>query len=105
MSKINKILFENCNNDIFFYEEVIIIIKIELNDIFNKLKNNTINIKIFKEYINLLLGILFYLMEESNKTILLCKDILKIDTIIDNDLYIVYLNKILNYEKIILKLL
>lgn len=44
-------------------------------------------------------------MEESNKTILLCKDILKIDTIIDNDLYIVYLNKILNYEKIILKLL
>lgn len=105
MSKINKILFENCNNDIFFYEEVIIIIKIELYDIFNKLKNNTINIKIFKEYINLLLGILFYLMEESNKTILLCKDILKIDTIIDNDLYIVYLNKILNYEKIILKLL
>ena len=105
MSKINKFLFENCNNDNILYDEIIHIIKIELYEIFNKIKNNTINIKIFKEYINLLLGILLYLMEESNKIILICKDILKIDTIIDNDVYIVYLNKILKYEKIILKLL
>ena len=77
--KVNKYLFILCDKNKSLYDDIILNVKTNLENIFSILENEISNIDIIRENVTLLLDILKSTTDNYNEYIIICNQLLNID--------------------------
>ena len=104
--KVNKYLFILCDKNKSLYNDTILNLKTNFENIFSILENEISDVYIIRENITLLLNILRVITDNYNEYIIICNQLLNIDLHEkDISIYKVYIIKILENKNKIKKLL